>query len=127
MDNTEKNLFAAFSEVQHWEWAEIPAARSLVGRHVYFCIAKEVLLNPDMGAGQPLKHLLFHPAFTDRAIRMKLRDFELDGLIEMLPSDTDKRFRRLVPTQALMDLIAKHARTLRQTIEKTTYCINKEK
>lgn len=113
--------------MNQWEWSELPAARGLVGRHVYFCIAKELMNNEEISAGQPLKHVLFHPAFTDRAIRMKLREFELDGLIQMLPSDTDKRFRRLVPTQTLMDVIERHARTLRLTIEKTTYCIDKEK
>ncbi len=112
--------------MHQWEWAELPGTRTLVGRHVYFCIAKEVLQSDALRPGQPLKHVLFHPAFTDRAIRMKLRELELEGLIEMLPSDADKRFRRLVPTPALVDVIEKHARTLRQTIEKTTYCIDKE-
>lgn len=112
--------------MNQWEWSELPAARSLVGRHVYFSIVKEVV-QKEAKAGQPLKNIFFHPVFTDRAIRMKLRDFELDGLIELQPSDTDKRFRRLVPTQALIDVIHKHARLLRQTIEKTTYCIDKDK
>ncbi|MBD8051749.1 hypothetical protein [Limnohabitans radicicola] len=126
MGNTEKNLFTALADLYQWEWAELPAARSLVGRHVYFCIAKEVLSNEEIRAGQPLKHVFFHPVLTDRAIRMKLREFEMDGLIQMLPSDSDKRFRRLVPTPLLLEVIERHARTLRQTIEKTVYCIDKD-
>ena len=116
----------ALVKMNQWEWSELPAARSLVGSHVYFSIVKEII-QEEAKAGQPLKNIFFHPVFTDRAIRMKLRDFEMDGLIEMQPSDTDKRFRRLVPTQALIDVINKHARLLRQTIEKTTYCIDKDK
>jgi len=125
VNKTERNIFIALAEVQKWEWMELPSVRSLVGRHVYFCMAKEVLQSDEFRAGQPLKQVLFHPAFTDRAIRMKLREFEEDGLIEMLPDDADKRFRRLIPTQALLDAIDKHAQMLRQTIEKNTFCIDK--
>jgi hypothetical protein len=127
VNKTEKNIFTALTEVHQWEWAELPGVRSLVGRHVYLSIAKQVLGSEEIRAGQPLKHVMFHPAFTDRAIRMKLREFEIAGLIEMLPNETDKRIRRLVPTQALIDVIDRHARMLRQTIEKTTYCIDKDK
>jgi hypothetical protein len=126
VNKTEKNLFIAFAEMNQWEWAELPAARGLVGNHVYFSIAKEVIFE-GARAGQPLKNVFFHPVFTDRAIRMKLREFERVGLIEMQQSEADKRFRRLVPTQALVDVIDKHARLLRQAIEKTTYCIDKDK
>ena len=125
MGRTEKNLFAALAEMNQWEWLALPSVRSLVGRHVYFCLANEVLKNEEVRAGQPLKQVLFHPEFTDRAIRMKLREFEQDGLIERLPDDIDKRYRRLVPTQALLDAVHKHAQTLRQTIEKSVYCVDK--
>ena len=111
--------------MNQWEWLALPSVRSLVGRHVYFCLANEVLKNEEVRAGQPLKQVLFHPEFTGRAIRMKLREFEQDGLIERLPDDIDKRYRRLVPTQALLDAVHKHAQTLRQTIEKSVYCVDK--
>ncbi len=104
---------------------ELPSVRSLVGRHVYFCIAREVSQRDEYRPGQPLKQVLFHPAFSDRAIRMKLREFEEDGLIEMLPDDLDKRFRRFIPTQTFLDSIDKHAQMLRQTLEKNTICIDK--
>ena len=125
MNSTERNIFKALIEANQWEWIELPGSRSQVGRHVYFCIAKEVLQGEEIRSGQPLKHALFHPEFTDRAIRMKLREFELGGLIEVQTSPEDKRFRRLVPTQALIDVIEKHARVIFQAIEKTTFCIDK--
>lgn len=125
MNRTEQHLFEALTEINQWEWLSLPSVRSLVGRHVYFCLANEILKNVEVRAGQPLKKVLFHPEFTDRAIRMKLREFEKDGLIERLPDDIDKRYRRLVPTQALVDAIHKHAKTLRQTIEKSVYCVDK--
>jgi hypothetical protein len=126
MIGTEKNLLVALAEINQWEWIELPSARSLVGRHVYFCLAVEVLKNKEIRAGQPLKQVFFHPEFSDRAIRMKLREFEQDGLIERLSDDIDKRYRRLVPTQVLVDSIHKHAQTLRLTIEKSVYCVDKD-
>lgn len=125
MNAHERNLLKALIETSQWEWDKLPGSRSLIGRHVYLCIANEVLQGTEIRAGQPLKHVLFHPVFTDRAIRMKLREFELMGYIEMQSSQTDKRFRQLVPTQALIDVIDKHACTLRQAVEKTTICIEK--
>jgi hypothetical protein len=125
VNNIEKNIFTALVEVYRWEWDALPSMRSLVGRHVYFCIAREVLRPENARSGQPLKLVLFHPEFTPRAIRMKLREFELEGLIEFLPHETDKRSRRLVPTQSLLNIMGKHAQMLHQTIEKTTYCVEK--
>jgi DNA-binding MarR family transcriptional regulator len=120
VNKTEQHLFEALTEINQWEWLSLPSVRSL-----YFCLANEIMKNVEVRAGQPLKQVLFHPEFTDRAIRMKLREFEKDGLIERLPDDIDKRYRRLVPTQALVDAIHKHAQTLRQTIEKSVYCVDK--
>ncbi len=125
MNKIEKNIFTALTEVYKWEWDALPSTRSLVGRHVYFCIAREALQIEGSHLGHPLKSVLFHPEFTPRAIRMKLREFELEGLIEFTPLDKDKRSRRLVPTKALLELMGKHAQILHQTIEKTTYCVDK--
>lgn len=112
--------------MHQWEWDQLPGGRTLVGRHVYFCIAKEVLLSGGFQTGQPLKQILFHPELTDRAIRSKLREFELEGYLEMVPGAADKRYRQLVPTQALIDAIHNHADAMRQAIEKKVYCIVKQ-
>jgi len=126
MDQISKNLLLSIAEMERWEWNNIAVARSVVGRHVYYSIARQIALNSSDSKSLPLKFLLFHPDLTDRAMRMKMRHFEMEGLIEFLPGDVDKRHKVLVPTQTLIDLVESHACTLRRTIEESTYCISKE-
>lgn len=112
--------------MSHWEWSHLSLFKSVVGRHVYCCIAKDALLNAHCVSDRSLKQVLNHPEYTDRAVRMKLRELEGEGLITTVFSETDKRARQIVPTPKLLSLMVQHAETLQKHLEKNFILLERE-
>lgn len=103
----------------------MPVANTVVGRHVYFCIAREVLDRKKQDSERSLKQVLTHPHFTDRAIRFKLREMEEGGWLQMSSNEMDKRARLVEPTQKLLDLIEVHNEEFYQIINKKFMILDK--
>lgn len=120
-----RNILASLVELNQWEWFNVPILNSVIGRHVYFSIATELLSKTEQGTTRSLKQVLNHPGYTDRAIRLKLREMEHMGLITSVYSQSDKRVRFLVPTPKLVDLIEKHARFYQSLLEKKFIVLEK--
>jgi hypothetical protein len=111
--------------LKQWEWSNVPVLRTVIGRHVYFSIATELLDKSNEPSGRSLKQVLNHPNFTDRAIRMKLREMERLGLISSVSSDIDKRVRFVLPTPKFEQLIETHAKFYRSLLEKEYILLEK--
>lgn len=111
--------------LRQWEWSNVPVLRTVVGQHVNFSIANELLAKSNEPCVRSLKRVLNHPGFTDRAIRMKLREMERMGLISSVSSDVDKRVRYVLPTPKLEELIENHAKFYRSLLEKEYILLEK--
>lgn len=120
-----QNILASLIELNQWEWFNVPILNSIIGRHVYFSIAAELLSKSEQGTTRSLKQVLTHPGYTDRAIRLKLREMERIGLITSVHSQTDKRVRFLVPTPKLVELIENHARFYESLLDKKFIVLEK--
>jgi len=120
-----RNILTSLIELSQWEWLNVPILNTVVGRHVYFSIATELLCNPEQGLPRSLKQVLNHPSYTERAIRLKLREMEHMGLITSVYSPADKRARFLVPTPKLVELIEKHARFYQSLLDKKFILLEK--
>jgi DNA-binding MarR family transcriptional regulator len=119
-------ILAHLVELAHWEWANLPLLKTVVGRHVYFCIVYDTYFRSNDPTDRSLKQVLNHPEYTDRAVRMKLREMEEEGLITRVYNEKDKRARQIVPTAKLLDLMAQHAEHLQKLIEKDFIVWEKE-
>ncbi len=124
IDNTAQ-ILANLIDLHQWEWFNISVLNSVIGRHVYFCIAAELLSQPDATGDRSLKQVLKHPGYTDRAIRLKLREMERMGLITSVNSDNDKRVRYVVPTEKLVQIIKNHAKFYRSLLERNVILLEK--
>ncbi len=120
-----RNILVCLIELNQWEWFNLPILNSVIGRHVYFSIATELLSRSEQGANRSLKQVLNHPGYTDRAIRLKLREMEQMGLITSVYSHQDKRVRCLVPTPKLVELIENHARFYQSLLDKKFIVLEK--
>jgi DNA-binding MarR family transcriptional regulator len=90
---------------------------------LYFKIAQQVMR---AGTSAPsLKDLHVDAHLSERAIRLKLRDFEREGWIESVITPADKRTRRLVVTPKLLALIQAHAQALDQSLGQALLVIAK--
>ena len=118
-------LMASLIELNQWEWFNVSILNSVIGRHVYFSIASELLTKSVDSGSRSLKQVLNHPDHTDRAIRLKLREMETMGLITSVCSDVDKRVRFLEPTPKLLQLIENHAKFYQSLLEKKFFILEK--
>jgi hypothetical protein len=127
MDPIKSKLMAALADVNQQEWALSPALSSVVGRHVYFCIARQVWSSTNGVMDPALKQVLQHPAYSDRAVRLKLREMEAEGLIALDVRDLDRRSRSLVPTDRLLEIYEAHAERAHSSFVKDFYLVEKGK
>lgn len=125
MDDVSRKLIASLIEINQWEASSLPLADSVVGRHVYFCIINELLTRDSIANDRSLKQVLAHPSFTDRAIRMKLRDMEQQGLLNMSKSESDKRSRFIEPTDELIKIFQNHSEEFSKIIKRNLFILSK--
>jgi DNA-binding MarR family transcriptional regulator len=118
-------ILTSLIELKQWEWSNVPILKTVVGRHVYFSIANQMLEKNNDQTDRSLKQVLTHPGYTDRAIRMKLREMERMGLIESMSSDIDKRVRYVLPTPKFEQLVETHAKVYRSLLEKEYILLEK--
>jgi len=125
LNSCSRKLLISLIELNHWEWFNVPILNSVIGRHVYFSIVTELINKSEQGIARSLKQVLNHPGYTDRAIRLKLREMEHMGFITSVYSDADKRVRILVPTPQLVELIENHARLYQNLVDKKFIVLEK--
>jgi DNA-binding MarR family transcriptional regulator len=118
-------ILTSLIELKEWEWFNVPVLKTVVGRHVYFSIANQMLKKTNNKADRSLKQVLNHPGYTDRAIRMKLREMEKMGLIESVSGENDKRARYVLPTPKFEQLVETHAKKYRSLLEKEYILLEK--
>jgi hypothetical protein len=113
-------------DVYDWELQHLPFVCSVVGRHVYSCIAKNVLSHHgDPHFDSSLKRLFSSNHFTDRAIRLKLRELECQGYISTFSGSLDARARSLMPSKKLLELIDMHSVKTHQVLSRDYYFVRK--
>lgn len=121
-----KSLLCRVMEVYEWELSQLPFVDSMIGRHIYICVARELLSgNGNIEKNISIKRLLSTAYFTDRAIRMKIREMEQGGYLISEIGFVDKRSRVIRPTQKLSDLIDEHARCVASSVSRDIHIISK--
>jgi hypothetical protein len=125
MNTIKSKLMASLADVDQQEWALAPTLKSVVGRHVYFCIARQVWASAGGKEDPALKQILQHPIYTDRAVRLKLREMESEGLIALDTREMDRRSRSLIPTDKLLQIYESHAEQVHNSLSKNFYLVEK--
>ena len=91
-----------------WETSGDGLMGTIIGRHVYLCIISELHPDGKISESKSLKQVFSHPSFTDRAIRLKLREFESKGYISMEVNASDGRTRSIRVTDKFMKQVEQH-------------------
>ena len=105
----EPNLLRVMIQMHDWENRQRQELQTLTGRELYYRIA-EVCLN-DSQLPQQIK--LFHSGSTERAIRLRMREFEELGLIDVSNNMSDQRTKCIVPTEKFLQHLNQHLDLLR--------------
>lgn len=115
---TQPNLghgLIALAKMNEWEREHLPCVSTPTGRDLYFLLARRFLLVQAV-SDVHLKALLV--SASDRAMRLRRRQFEQLGLITSFPSQKDARSRTLVPTQKLLEMFDAHTTAMREIFSK---------
>lgn len=118
-------LLQKYFALHEWELSKLPFFSTVVGRHVYVCIAREVLAG-NVEAETSLKKLLSTNHFTDRAIRLKIREMESMGYLMTEEGIDDRRLRSIRPTISLLNLIQEHSKYVDDAVLNQHYLVKKQ-
>lgn len=119
----QQSALLSLADMNLWEAANCKPLNTVSGRFLYFRIAQQVMRAGQ--SSQSLKDIHVDAHLSERAIRLKLREFEREGWIESVATPADKRTRQLVVTPKLLSLIQTHAQALDQALGKSLLVIAK--
>lgn len=117
-------IMANLAELHEWELDNAPILGSLTGRHLYYRIVQRAVGDRTL-LSRALKDLMSGSAYTEKALRTRIREMEKDGLIEAISGKDDARSKYLMPTEKMYELIYLHADQVRRVFEKNFLLIEK--
>jgi hypothetical protein len=120
-----KSLLSSLMKLHEWEISNLPFNDSIVGRHIYVCLARAALSRMASNNNVSIKSLLSTSCFTDRAIRLKLREMEIVDLILFDVGVDDRRIRVIRPTEKMMRIIEEHSNFAHHVISSDFMIIDK--
>ncbi len=108
MNSTELTaIMRNLSDLHKWELENSPFLNTMTGRHLYFQIAKRSVVDGGL-LSRSLKELYTGTQLSEKALRMRVRDLERQGVIITVPGD-DARARHLMPTEKFYEAIYHHS------------------
>ncbi len=121
--NRQRNALVSLAKLHLWEQSQLRPFETMSGQFLYFKLVQQTLSGTD--AQQSLKDIHFDTQLSERAIRLKVREFEEMGLIQSVPNQSDKRARQLIPTSQMLALIEQHANAFEQVFAENLLVIEK--
>ncbi len=112
--------------LHEWEMSKFPFFRTATGRHIYVCLVRDVF-SPEDSRDVSVKKLLSSNFFTDRAIRMKIREMEQPAYLRSEAGVHDRRIVKVKPTDGLKMLMEEHSVLLNELVSKDVIFIEKNK
>ncbi len=117
-------IVANLAELHEWELDHSPMLSTLTGRHLYFRIAQRAVGDRSL-LSKALKDLMGGSGYTEKALRIRMREMETDGYIASVNGEDDARSKYLMPTEKFYEAIYLHADQVRRIFEKDFLMIEK--
>ena len=117
-------IVANLAELHEWELDHAPLLGTLTGRHLYFRIAQRAVGDRSL-LSKALKDLMGGAGYTEKALRIRMREMEADGYIASVNGEDDARSKYLMPTERFYESIYLHADQVRRIFEKDFLMIEK--
>lgn len=117
-------IVASLAELHEWELGHSPLLNTLTGRHLYFRIAQRAVGDRSL-LSKALKDLTCGSGYTEKALRIRMREMEADGYIASVNGQEDARSKCLMPTEKFYEAVNLHADQVRRIFEKDFLMIEK--
>ena len=118
-------LLEKFFELHEWEMSNFPFIRTATGRHIYICLTRTFFSSKNREDAS-FKKMLSSDFFTDRAIRLKIREMERAGYLQSETGISDRRVVMIRPSDSLKALMEEHSMLLDKLVGKEFFLINKK-
>lgn len=118
--STRMRLMKVLADLHTWEVSSFDFLRSVAGRQLYFEMVRQIARTQQgvMGDKDSLKDLYYGDGVTisERGARMKLREFEKEGIVSVYQSGSDKRSKFVMPSNELIQKIDEHGRQVERLL-----------
>jgi hypothetical protein len=82
-------------QLHSWERKNLPISRTTAGYHLFLYLSRSIVCNNE---NVRLKNIYHSLPFSEKTLRLLLRELESDGWIEMSVKSHDQRHRDIVAT-----------------------------
>ncbi len=113
------------ADLHQWETENLACLSSVSGRHVYFGMARQAVGQQSL-ISSSLKDLYLAGNMTERALRLRIREMDSEGMLKSVSSESDKRSKYLVPTEMFYELVYHHTLAVHRLLEKNFFLVSKE-
>lgn len=117
-------IVANLAELHEWELNNSTLLSTLTGRHLYFRIAQRAVGDHSL-LSKALKDLMGGSGYTEKALRIRMREMEADGYFALVNGEDDARSKCLMPTEKFYESIYLHANQVRLIFGKNFLMIEK--
>lgn len=125
MDKDLTLLINGLAQLNEWEVANLPVLDSITGRMLYYRMAQQMLLSTSGQQGKSLKEIYGDTKLSEKALRLRLREFEDAGLITTRGGLSDARLRVPDATERFGLVLTNHAIEARKIFGDHFYLFHK--
>lgn len=119
----DQHLLRIMTGIHSWETGHRQELQTVSGRELYFKIAGS-LLDDSAGMHQSLK--LISDTVTERATRIRIREFEDLGWVDVVANAHDARTRRLQATQVFVHRLNGHLHHFKEIFNRNYILLSKK-
>jgi hypothetical protein len=102
-------LLQVICQLHEWENQNLGLVQTQAGRYLYLSLVKQLIEEKRDQPSALLKGIYHNQDLSERALRYKIREFEEEGLIKFEANRIDKRSKRIVPTDELLQTLEIHS------------------
>jgi len=93
-----QHQFNLLFQLHSWERKNLPISRTTAGYHLILFLSRTIVCKNESVS---LKNIYHSLPFSEKTLRLLLRELESEGLIEMSDKSHDQRYRDIVATHKL--------------------------
>lgn len=111
------------SDMHQWEMDHIELLRYMTGRQLYFPIANKMAFSPPC---VQIKEILVSDHLSEKAMRNRLAQWVSSGVIDIKPSQIDKRAKQLYVSQQFDLLVNEHVNHFYKLLTERFFIFDKD-
>jgi hypothetical protein len=125
-DKELKAIISSLVKIYQWEMGSADFFHNVTARHLYFNISQRAIVEQSLTT-KSMKDI-YHGSehFTEKGIRIRLREFEENGHLETFPCANDARVKYIKPSEKTMRFIYSHAQYTKKILLENFILVRKQ-